>query len=202
MLVSICVLKESNIKTLSDMAGKRIALGPPGGGTVRNAQRLFGALGLWDKIKPRNMSFADGATALKEGHVDVLFQNGAPVPNVLSVEATHSIRLIGLTEAEAKIYKQKYPGYRIKHISPKTYATIDYPVLSFGTLMWIATTDKMEDKWIYELLKVTFTEKDKGTLQKIHVRLADISPSIEDGKDIGIPFHSGAIKYYKEKGWW
>ncbi len=203
MLVSICVLAKSDIYKLSDLVGKKIAVGNPGGGTVRNAQRLFGALGMWDKIEPRYMSFADGATALKEGHVDVLFQNGAPVPNVISVEATHKIRLIGLTEEEAKIFKQKYPAFTVRNIEPKTYETIDYPVRSFGNLMWFATTDRVEEKWIYEIVKSLFTAQKENRLSAIHKRLSkNLSPSIESGRELGIPFHQGAIKYYKEKGLW
>jgi len=182
------------------MVGKRIAMGPPGSGTGTNAKRLFGALGLWDKIKPRYMGFADGATALIEGHVDVLMQNGAPIANVISVQAVRPIRLIGLTEKEGKIYKKKYPGYMIKDIAPKTYETIDYPVRSFWSIVFFDTTDKMEDEWIYQIVKVMFAAKKKGTLNKIHVLLKQLAPGLKEGKDLDIPFHPGAIKYYKEKG--
>ena len=203
MLVSICVLKDSNIHNLSDLAGKRIAVGNPGGGTVRNAQRIFGALGMWDKIEPKYMSFADGATALKEGHVDVLFQNGAPVPNVLSVQATHPMRLIGLSEEEGKIFKKKYPAYTVDFIKPKTYETIDYPVRSFGNLVWFATSDKLEEKWVHDMLVVLFKAKKEGRLDAISKKLQkNLFPSIKDGRETDIPFHAGAIKYYKEQGLW
>ena len=198
--VSICVLKKSDIKTLSDLAGKKIAMGPPGSGSGKSAKKLFEAIGLWDKITPRYIGYQDGATALKEGHVDCLFQNGAPAANVLSVEATHPIRLLGLTDKEAEQFLAKYPGYVIRDLAPKTYESIDYPVKIFWTVVFVDTNDSVEEKWIYEIVKDTFKEKEKGTFNKIHVLMKQIEPGIEPAKELGIPFHPGAVKYYKEKG--
>ncbi len=200
--VSIVVLEDSGIKSISDMAGKRVAVGPPGGGSARNSQKLFTALGMWDKIKPRFIAWKDAATALKEGNVDVFFQNGAPHPAVVSVEATHKIRLIGLTKEEGEIFCKKWTGYHMACMPPGTYETIDYPVWIFWDWTMDIVNADVEAKWVYDMLKVSFAEKEKGTLKNIHVLLDQWSPALKVGRGLGVPYHPGAIKYYKEKGLW
>ncbi|MDR7387136.1 MAG: TAXI family TRAP transporter solute-binding subunit, partial [Armatimonadota bacterium] len=43
--------RDSGIRAVADLAGKRVAVGSPGSGTFSNAQRIFGELGLWDRIQ-------------------------------------------------------------------------------------------------------------------------------------------------------
>jgi len=199
---SIATLKSSNIKTLAGLAGKKIAVGPPGSGSGKDAKMLFDSIGLGSKVELVYIGYDDGATALKEGAVQAVFQNGAPSANILSIEATHPINLLGLTKDEAKMFMEKNKGYIIKDIPPKTYASIDYPVSIFWNVVFADAHARVEDKVIYEITKTTFAELNKGTFANIHVLMKQINPGIEDGKNLGVPFHPGAIKYYKEIGVW
>jgi TRAP transporter TAXI family solute receptor len=52
-------LPGSGITSLADLKGRKVALGPPGSGTVFNCSNMLRALGMLDAIKPSMMTFAD-----------------------------------------------------------------------------------------------------------------------------------------------
>src|SRR3546814_3782067 len=63
-------LGDSGIETLEDLEGKKVALGPPGSGTVFNCSNILTALGLLDSIEPQMMTFGDAGRALGNGQID------------------------------------------------------------------------------------------------------------------------------------
>ena len=66
----VVTLPDSDIKSMNDLVGKKVALGPPGSGTVFNSSNVLRALGLLDKIKPEMMSFADAGRAVENRQID------------------------------------------------------------------------------------------------------------------------------------
>jgi len=67
------VRKESPIKSISDFKGKRVAVGPPGSGTlVSSKMELDATVGITlEEIRPAYLSFSESITALRDGTVDV-----------------------------------------------------------------------------------------------------------------------------------
>jgi len=194
------VLKDSKIKGYSDMVGKKVAVGPPGSGTLKSAQLVFDALGLTGKVDLKFLGYDDAETALKEGHVDVVMQNGAPASNIMTIEATDPIRLIGLNQKEQEMFRKKNPSLVVRDIPGNTYRTVKEPVPSFWSVVFWVTHSDLEEKWVYEILKTVFDPQKKKVLETIQVLYKELSPGIEEAKDLGIPLHPGAIKFYKEKG--
>src|SRR3546814_16245767 len=71
-------LGDSGIETLEDLEGKKVALGPPGSGTVFNCSNILTALGLLDSIEPSMMTFGDAGRALGNGQIEAFFQPSSP----------------------------------------------------------------------------------------------------------------------------
>jgi TRAP-type uncharacterized transport system substrate-binding protein len=60
--IQIVVAKDSNIKSVADLKGKRVSVGSPGSGTEMNAQQILEVYGLtFDDLKLQRLSFADSA---------------------------------------------------------------------------------------------------------------------------------------------
>ena len=63
-------LADSGLSSIADLAGKKVALGPPGSGTVFNCSNILTALGILDQVEPQMMTFADAGRALGNGQID------------------------------------------------------------------------------------------------------------------------------------
>ncbi|MCI7331746.1 MAG: TAXI family TRAP transporter solute-binding subunit, partial [Selenomonadaceae bacterium] len=67
-------LDSSGIKKISDLKGKRVAVGAAGSGAEANARQILAAYGItYDDIQVQYLSFGEGASALKDGNVDAAF---------------------------------------------------------------------------------------------------------------------------------
>ena len=76
-IVHMLSLRDSGIKTIDDLAGKRVALGAQGSGTSVAAINIITGLGLsLDDIAPRYLSFGETTTGLKDGTLDAGFVVG------------------------------------------------------------------------------------------------------------------------------
>ncbi|MGH7811652.1 MAG: TAXI family TRAP transporter solute-binding subunit, partial [Candidatus Binatia bacterium] len=77
---------DSGIKTANDLVGKRVAVGNPGSGTFASAERVFRALGIWDKITRIPLLGAQAGEAMADGKADAFFWTG-PEPDRVTMEA-------------------------------------------------------------------------------------------------------------------
>ena len=70
-LVYTVTLDASGIKNIKDLKGKRVAVGAAGSGAEANARQILEAYGItYNDIEVQYLSFAEGASALKDGNVD------------------------------------------------------------------------------------------------------------------------------------
>ena len=100
--VHCVVRKDSGIRDLAGLAGRRVAVGQPGSGTSLTTPRLLEAAGLGtsaDAAAPvagtaavENLGLNDGIAALKAGTVDALFWSGG-VPTAAIASATQDVAL-------------------------------------------------------------------------------------------------------------
>ena len=81
-----------DIKSVSDLKGKKVSIGAPGSGVYFNAMDVLAAAGLNEKdIKPQYQNFDESADALKDGKIDAAFiVAGAPTPAITELSMTNS----------------------------------------------------------------------------------------------------------------
>jgi TRAP transporter TAXI family solute receptor len=104
------VREDSGIKSMGDLAGKRVNVGSPGSGSAANSTIILEGLGLYDQVKINNLSFGDAGRAVGDGQMDALGMSGAPMSAVVTLEASRKIRVLGFSDAEFK--KQDHPARR------------------------------------------------------------------------------------------
>jgi TRAP transporter TAXI family solute receptor len=194
------VLDKSDIKSIGDLKGKKLAVGAAGSGAAANAEMILGALGLWDKLKPLQLTFDASGRALTDGQADAVSMSSAPMPTIVTVEAMHKIRLIALSEDEMNTVVKKYPAYKKSVMPAGVYKSWQkpYPCIAFQ-VYWAAHKD-VDPAWVYQMMKVAFDPKNAEFLARVHTQLKTLSPSFDGMQNMGIPLHPGAVKYYKEKG--
>ncbi len=197
--IQIVVRADSGIKTLQDLAGKKVAIGAQGSGTAVNAEQILKAAGLWDKITPVYADFKQAAQQLKLGQVDAAFLTaGTPTSAVVELAATTPVNLVEIPDDVLnKLHEQGYKFY-VRVIVPKdTYNGMTKDVKTVAVKAMLACDANLPDDVVYTITKILFEHLDE--LKQAHKKAEMISlDKALDG--MSIPLHPGAEKYYKEKG--
>ncbi|RLG88813.1 MAG: C4-dicarboxylate ABC transporter substrate-binding protein [Thermoprotei archaeon] len=198
-IIQIVVRADSGIKTLADLAGKKVVVGAQGSGTAVNAEQILKAAGLWDKITPVYADFKTGAQQLKLGQVDAVFYTaGIPTSAIVELSATTPVNLVEVPEdILKKLHDQGYAFY-VKVTVPKdTYNGMTKDVTTVAVKAMLAVRADLPEDAVYTITKILFEHLDE--LKQAHKRAEAIK--LEKALDgMSIPLHPGAEKYYKEKG--
>lgn len=189
-----------NVKSVSDLKGKKVSIGAPGSGVYFNAMDTLTAAGLTeDDIKPQYQNFDESADALKDGKIDAAFiVAGAPTPAITELCMTNSnTRIVPIDGAIAEKLMKDNTFYSVYKIPANTYENQTEEILTVtvkATL--IVNADASEDD-VYALTAAIFDNID--AISKEHAKGAELS--LENATEgLTVPFHAGAAKYFKEKG--
>lgn len=202
--VCIATLAKSPIKNLTDLAGKKVNIGPAGSGGVPIAKAIFKALGIADKVKIINVGFEAGAQSMKDGQLDVSMTPGGPYvpPAIAEIARSVTIRIVEPTPEEAKKMESEI-SYLHLGVIPANKApgeNADKERKAFFWSMYWAALPSMPDEVVYDMLKVTQEPKNKEVLGKILNYWVTAGPQFESLVKMGVPLHPGAVKFWKEQG--
>ncbi len=197
----VVTLPDSDIKSMNDLVGKTVALGPPGSGTVFNSSNVLRALGLLDKVKPRMMSFADAGRAVENKQIDAFFQSSAPAGAVVKLAETKGAYVVPFTDEEmAKIVKE-YPFYYSETMKEGVYKGVPATQMPYLTVYWVAH-ERVPEQAIYDITKHVMKPEVKKELGEAHKGWQQLAPDTKRYLNLGSPIHPGAERYYKEAGVW
>lgn len=191
-------LEDSGIKSIADLKGKRVAVGAAGSGVEGNVRQILKAYGLtYEDIDEQFLSFAEGASALKDGTVDVAcLTAGYPTASVQDVASQKQIRLISLDNDKIDALIKDYPFYTKTTIPAGTYQGFDEEVSTVSVMAILVVTDKMSDDTGYAITKAIF-----GGLDKISAAHSAAKAIAKDKALTGMDFitmNGGAEKFLKE----
>ena len=197
----LLVLEGSGIKSVAELVGKRVAVGPAGSGAAASAQRYFTSVGLWDKITVEYIGYSQGASALGDRLIDALWVfAGFPNASVIQAAASNQIRLLDLVAlAEERGFFKDYPFYTEVTIPAGTYQGVDYDVASVqDAAIWTAGKH-VSDEIVYKSLADIYS--DEGLQYMYSITKAATAMKVADGlSGIATPVHPGAAKFWQEKG--
>ncbi len=199
----VVTVESTGIKTMADLKGKRVSTGSPGGATEVMAFRVIEAAGL-DKdkdMKRERLGVAESVNAIKDGKIDAFFWvGGIPTASVTDLAATPGVKLKLIDHADVvekmnakygKLYSAgvikagSYPGYDVDNKMAEVWNII-------------VTGDKMSNDDAYNIVK-TLVEK-KADIVAVHKEAESFSLDNQVQDRSPVPFHPGAMKYFKEKG--
>lgn len=201
------VRKDSPVKSIADFRGRKIAVGAPGSGAlIASRTEIAAAAGLtFEDIKPAYLSFTESVTGLKDGTIEVgVISAGYPVASILDLARQMPLRLIPYSEEEMKAMIAKHPYY-VRVVIPKgTYQGIAVDTLTRGIPTALFCRADLSETIAYQLLKALYehaAEKDAIHPQARQWNLENIFRGTDYAAKY-IPFHPGAMKYFREKGVW
>ena len=198
-LVQIAASKNSGIRSIADFKGKRISVGDAGSGVEFNAKQILEGYGLtFDDIKKSNLSFKESADGLQNGTLDACFVT-AGVPNAALQELafTAGLSLIPIDEAVADKICAEHSFYTKSVIPAGTYNGTDDDISVLAIKATLAVSAKLDVDTVYAMTKILF--ENLPLLEQGHAKGKEVSAQAAV-TGISVPFHPGALKYFKEIG--
>lgn len=196
-------LRKSGIKSIPDMRGKKVAVGPAGGAWDDIVKPFFEAYNMsYKDFTPRYLGQSAAVEALKDGAIDVAFVGGS-LPSAAIMEATlsHDIFFIPIGDEIIAKLCQKYPYFAPFTIPANTYKglTSDFKWIDVGTSYLVCRPDA-DAEMVYRVVKTVYNNRQM--VAEIHPAGKDMLPKDAMPTMKAIPFHPAAIKFYKEVGVW
>ena len=192
---------DSGIESVADMAGQRVAIGPPGSGTEVIARTMLEAEGIDpdNDIEAFSDTFGDAADGLRDGRIDAAFAILAlPAGSIEEVATATDLTFVSIdddlrgrlldddpTLSELAVEAGTYPGQDDEVIWVTNWATLYAPM-------------DLDEDAVYELVRVLYEHNE--SIADAHAVGAQIQiDTALDGR-ADLPLHPGAERYYDEVG--
>jgi TRAP transporter TAXI family solute receptor len=200
----VVTIEGTGIAKMSDLKGKRVSTGSGGSATEVMAFRVIEAAGL-DKdrdMKRERLGVAESANALKDRKIDAFFWVGG-LPTAAVQDLANSpgvkIKLVDHADLVGRMNK-KYGNLYVEDRIPKeTYKGMDADNRQATVMNLLVANANMDEKTAYNIVKAVFDHRDE--LIRVHKEAENFKLETQKSAAAGgIPWHPGALRYYKEKG--
>lgn len=194
----VVVLASAKINSVADLKGKPIVVQPKGNTAELVTQHILQVHGLnYSQVKASfQASYTDAVDLMKDGHA-LAFTLGTTVPasSVMDLASARDIKLIGIDDKIFADMKKINPGYSRTTIPPKTYPKQDKPVDVIGYATHIVVACTLPEQLVYHMVKTMAA--NVSNMAAVNKAITGLTPKMM-AEDVGVPFHPGAAKYYKE----
>ena len=194
----------TGIKSIKDLKGKRVSTGSGGSATEVMGFRVIEAAGL-DKDKDmtrERLGVAESVNALKDRKIDAFFWvGGLPTAAVTDLANSPGVTIQMIDHADlVPAMNQKWGNLYVKDvISKDVYRGMAADNHQATVMNLMVTHEKMDEQTAYNIVKAIFEHREE--LIRVHKEAANFTlDKQKTAATGGIPWHPGALKYFKEKG--
>ena len=191
--IALC---SQNISSVSDLAGKRVSVGPAGGTPGTYWPRILEALDI-----NATVSFAgaaDAASQLQDGLIDVfVFAAGLPIAAFSQVAAESDACTFAFSEDEHAAVLEAFPEVSNFTIPAGTYTVQTEDQNSVAMWNFAVVHADMPESLAYEITKLVMENNDR--MLQIHAAAAATLPENFVNNSF-LPFHPGSVRWFEENG--
>jgi len=188
--------RESHIKSIMDVRGKRISLGGEGGPTEYTAKMALMAVGIsFNDIQIRRISDSNLVKSLRDGDVDGVFYRGNdPYPLIQEMMEVPGVSFISMSKQQIETIRAHHPFLHAMSIPAGIYK--DNPeVETVGGDMLLACRADLADELVYWVTRTLF--ESLPDLANSLPSLRQVDP--EHVQASPVPLHPGAARFYRER---
>ena len=197
----VAALADAKINSYADLKGKSLVTQPKGNTAEVLTDAVLKLNGQsYQTLSKANFqaSYTDAVSMMKDGHAQVMtLGTTAPASAIMDLASARDVKLVPVDDKTMGELKKQNPGYNRLIIKAGTYPKQDkdVPVIGYSTHI-VAACDLPEDT-VYKMTKAMATHVD--AMAAVVKPITGLTPK-DMAVDIGVPFHKGAAKYYKEVG--
>jgi TRAP transporter TAXI family solute receptor len=198
---TVVVRKDSGIKNLDGLKGKRVNIGNPGSGNRATMEVVMAAKG-WTENTFKVASELKGSEqpqALCDNKIDAMVYNaGHPNGAVQEVATSCEVKIIPVSGKEIDKLVDSNSYYAYTTIPGGMYAGNPTDVKTFGVKATFVSTERVGADVIYQVVKAVFDNFDN--FKTLHPVFVNLVPKNLVGEGNSAPLHKGAERYFKERG--
>jgi len=198
--IHVVTRKDSGIRSIRDLVGKRVSLDEPGSGTLIDAELVLGIYGISKQdIRVEYMKPGLAVNRIRDNKLDAFFiVAGYPSRAVAELAKDTEIALIPIDGPEADQLVSQYRFFSRADIPAEVYSGVPrVETVSVGAQWLVAAT--IEDETIYQITKTLWNQNSRKLLDGGHAKGRYIT--LETAMDgIAVPLHPGARRFYDEIG--
>jgi TRAP transporter TAXI family solute receptor len=194
-VLHMIVLDGSDIQTIEDLKGKRVAVGPAGGGTLGFLNFLLPLHDMTlEDLTPSFLSYSDGFSQLADGNVDAAFAlSGYPAGAVMQAAAGNDLRFIAFSDGMLDTALAANGAYNAVEIPADVYGTAGPGTVIGVNNMLIAPT-ALDADVVEKITAAIFDHLDELQAENSNARQIDPAMSTK----LAIPLHEGAARYFNK----
>jgi TRAP transporter TAXI family solute receptor len=199
-LVHIVATQASGVKSMRDLRGKRVVLGPQGSGTEQNALQTLEVYGIKesDLGKAERIDAGAAADQLKDGRVDAaFFTTGLGSAVILDAFLSGKVVMVPIDPVPGEVLRKQYPFYTLERIPANTYRGQEREVLTPAVMAMLVARRDLPEDLVYKFTKAIFDNLPQ--FHSAHAAAKNLTPQTALN-GMPVPLHPGAEKFYREKG--
>lgn len=196
--VQIVVNASTDIQTISDLAGKTVAVGKYGTATEAAARKILEAYGItYDMITVKYQNFSDAMDGLNSGSIQAAFAvSSLPSANILEYSQTHEIRFLPISLTQSSAFKRSCPFFSEGIILNDVYGTANSVSTVCIDVLLVCRSD-LPAANVLAITKALFDNTDE--IVSGHAKGAEINAVTASESAVG-SYHYGAKQYYDSLG--
>lgn len=194
-VLHMIVLEDSDIQTIEDLKGRRVAVGPAGGGTLGFLNFLLPLHDMsLDDITPSFLSYSDGFGQLTDGNVDAAFAlSGYPAGAVMQASAGSKLRFIAFSDGMLDKALAANAAYNAVEIPAAVYGTAA-PATVIGVNNMLIAPNSLSADVVEKIVASIFDHLDEFEAENANAKQIDPEMS----RKLAIPLHEGAARYFNK----
>ncbi len=206
----VATFHKSGIKSYSDLAGKRVNMGPRGSSTLFMMKFITDNLGITEKIRKDYLGWAAAATNMIDGKIDAFgIPNPVPSPSILRASRSGPLRILSIPDnvrdkfvaLSSGYYKDNKDASPYQGMKGQKFKTVAYTIFAVAN-------EKVPADVIYEVTRRVYDKANRDFLinvfkgWKIGLDFASKSDAfIRQMGSFNMKLHPGAARYWKAKGY-
>jgi uncharacterized protein len=189
-------LDSSGISILRDMGNKQVGVGPQGGTGGLYANKIFEVLGI-----PAAVQYGAWSTMsrqMRSGVLDAIVGTaGAPFPVITGLDGTEKIRFIPLNDNEIAKLQKAVPEFSPSVVPAGAYPSLNSDYKTIGLFNFTVARKDLPADLAYSVVKAFYANHDQ-LVEATSAARESVAANVD--RDTFIPYHPGALRYYREIG--
>ena len=200
----VVVKADSGITSLAELRGTVVSTGAAGSGTTVLAHRLMQAVGVdpVKDIREQALGVAQSVDALKDGKIDAFFWSGGiPTASILDLINTPGmrVRFVPTSDLLPRLEQMFGPKLYYREVIPKATYSTPSDIEVVGVAVLLVASETMPEALAHDITQVLFDHQAELIAIHPQARVLSLATAL---KGSPIPFHPGAIRFYRERQAW